>query len=280
MKQKVIIHKTLVAATAVLLLFAPLSLCAQYASFAIVSDSHVGASGSVYPAFIRNIEEEGTHLIVHTGDAINSPGDLSQWAQFFDTTGSGKTLHLAPGNHDINGQKSLDVYVSFFGAPYSTTSDGDTLLVFLNTEMPGEENRIAGAQLAWLGTELARPFRYKLVFLHEPLFPVIHHHGLDRHAQERDDLHRLFVRCGVSLVVAGHDHLYDRSARDGITYVIGGRTGGHHWPTKNGTATRYITARRTGDSYSFQVRDMDGAVKDRFIVKREAQEAGNGLSQR
>ncbi len=273
MKQRVFIRKALLCVAGLSLLFAPLSVCAQYAAFAIVGDTHIGAPGSVYPAFIRNIDKEGTSIIVHTGDAINNPGNLAQWAQFFDITGSGKMLYLAPGNHDIAGQSSLDIYVGFFGAPYSSTSDGDTLLLFLNTEMPGEESRIAGAQLAWLGAELAKPFRYKFVFLHEPLFPVISRHGLDRHPQERDSLHLLFVRSGVSLVVAGHDHLYDRSLRDGVTYVIGGRAGGHAWPTKNGSATRYIMAKRTGDFYSFEVKDAEGAVKDSFSVKRDAQKA-------
>jgi 3',5'-cyclic AMP phosphodiesterase CpdA len=280
MRQKIFLRKAALCVAALVFFFAPLSLRAQYAAFAIVSDSHIGAPGSVYPAFIRNIEEEGTHIIVHTGDAINYPGDLAQWAQFFDITGSGKTLYLAPGNHDISGQKSLDVYVGFFGAPYSSTSDGDTLLVFLNTEMPGEESKIAGEQLAWLGAELAKPFRYKLVFLHESPFPVIRHHGLDRHSQERDNLHLLFVRSGVSLVVAGHDHIYDRSVRDGVTYVINGRAGGHAWPTKNGRATRYIMAKRTGDFYSFEVKDADGSVKDRFSVKRDAQAAARSGSER
>ena len=276
MKEKVFIRKAVLCVAGLLLLLAPLSLRAQYAAFAVVSDSHVGAPGSVYAEFIRNIEEEGTRMIVHTGDAINSPGSLSQWAQFFDITGTDKTLYLAPGNHDINGQKSLDVYLGFFGVPYSSTSDGDTLLVFLNTELPGEESRIADEQLAWLSAELAKPFRYKLVFLHEPLFPVIRHHGLDRYAQERDNLHLLFVRSGVSLVVAGHDHVYDRSLRDGVTYVIGGRAGGKVWPTNNGRSTCYITAKRTGDFYSFEVKDVNGKVKDAFAVKRDAQE---GMSQ-
>jgi 3',5'-cyclic AMP phosphodiesterase CpdA len=269
MKQNRFIRRAVLCVAGLVLLLAPLSLRAQYAAFAIVGDTHVGAPGSVYPAFIRNMEEEGTHMIVHTGDAINNPGNLSQWAQFFDITGSDKTLYLAPGNHDIGGRKSLDVYMGFFGTPYSSISDGDTLLVFLNTELPGEESRIAGEQLAWLDAEMARPFRYKIVFLHEPLFPVIHQHGLDRHSQERDNLHLLFVRSGVSLVVAGHDHLYDRSMRDGITYVIGGRAGGKAWPTRNGRSTCYIMARRTGDFYSFQVKDANGRVKDTFTVKRE-----------
>ena len=183
-------------------------------------------------------------------------------------TGTGKTLHLTPGNHDVNGEASQATYLQFFDAPYSSFSEGDTLFLLLDTEMPGEQSRIAGEQLAWVEAELTRPFRYKFVFLHEPLYPFIPHHGLDRHKAARDALHRLFVRSGVSLVVAGHDHVYDRRAHDGITYVIDGRCGGRSWLSTNGHSYRYIVARRTGDAYTFQVRDMPGKVWDEFTVSR------------
>jgi 3',5'-cyclic AMP phosphodiesterase CpdA len=270
MKGPALKKKAFLCILGLLLLLAPLSVRAEYGEFAIVSDTHVGAPGSAYPVFISNIEREGISMIVHTGDAIDSPGSLSQWAQFFDITGSGKRLFLAPGNHDIRGPKSLEVYLRFFGAPYFSASDGDTLLLFLNTELPVEESRIAGEQLAWLRSETARPFRYKFVFLHEPLFPVIPLHGLDRHEQERDSLHLLFVRSGVSLVVAGHDHVYDRRLKDGIVYVIAGRTGGQAILKSGNGDMSYLTVRRTGDFYSFETKKMDGEAKDRFTVRREA----------
>ncbi len=263
-------RKILWSLLGLLLLLTPLPAWAQYAAFAIVTDTHVGAPGCVYPDVIRSIEEESIHMVVHTGDAINTPGALSQWKQFFDITGSGKRLYLAPGNHDISGPKSLEVYLGFFDAPYFSTSDGDTLLLFLNTELPGEESRIAGEQFAWLRSELEKPFRYKFVFLHEPLFPVVRLHGLDRHEQERDELHQLFARSGVALVVAGHDHLYNRRVKDGVLYVIGGRAGGAAvLPGKNGDPC-YMTAKRTGDFYSFEVKEMDGRTRDQFAVKKGA----------
>jgi 3',5'-cyclic AMP phosphodiesterase CpdA len=244
---------------------------AEYATFAVATDSHVGAPDTAYPEFIRAIENEHIGIIIHLGDAINRPGSVSQWKTFFDMTGTGKTLHLAPGNHDIRGEASLAAYRQFFDSPYSSFSDGDTLFILLNTEMPGEESRIAGGQLAWLTSELARPFRYKFVFLHEPLFGVLPLHGLDRHKEERDALHRLFVESGVSLVMAGHDHIYDRKSRDGIIYVVAGRVGGLlPWPSANGNSFRYIVGSRTWESYSFVTKDMEGHVRDRFTVNHPA----------
>jgi 3',5'-cyclic AMP phosphodiesterase CpdA len=240
---------------------------AEDARFAVVSDTHVGAPNSAYPAFIRDMEAEGISLIIHTGDAINNPGNKSQWRRFFEITGPGRILHLAAGNHDIEGRESLQVYLTFFPSPYHAFAEGDTLFILLNTELPGEEGMVAGEQLAWLETELERPFRYKFVFLHEPLFPVIVGHGLDRHKEARDVLHRLFVQRGVSLVVAGHDHIYQRRQREGITYVVAGAAGGsHEFFGKNGESFRYMVATRAGEGYSFVVRDMEGTVRDLFSV--------------
>jgi len=89
------------------LVLLPIPARAQYPVFAIVSDSHVGAANSVYPAFIHAIEEEKIEMIIHTGDAINTPGSTREWASFLEMTGPAKKLYLAPGNHDIKGGASL-----------------------------------------------------------------------------------------------------------------------------------------------------------------------------
>jgi 3',5'-cyclic AMP phosphodiesterase CpdA len=242
---------------------------AQYAPFAVVTDTHVGALNSAYSAFIQAIEQEKIGVIIHTGDAIDHPGSEYQWKRFFEITGAGKTLHLVPGNHDINGEESLRTYRKLFPRAYYSFSDGDTSFILLCTELPGEEGRITGEQLAWLKAELQKPFRYKFIFLHQPLFPVIPNHGLDRYGALRDRLHQLFVESGVSLVVSGHDHLSDKRTRDGIIYVIAGRAGGWSFPgaSMNGNALRYIVATRTNSSYSVAVKDMDGKVRDQFSVQ-------------
>ena len=176
-------------------------------------------------------------------------------------------LHLAPGNHDIRGWESIPVYLSFFPSLYHSFFEGDTLFVLLNTEIPGEESLVTGDQLAWLDSELKRPFRFKFVFLHESLFPATPFHGLDRHRGARNLLHHLFVENGVSLVVAGHDHIYKRSAKEGVTYVVTGATGGRVSPfSHNGSAFRYIIATRTGDEYAFSTLDMEGRQRDAFAV--------------
>jgi 3',5'-cyclic AMP phosphodiesterase CpdA len=141
----------------------------------------------------------------------------------------------------------------------------------LNTEIPGEKGMITGEQLAWLKTELEQPFQYKFVFLHRPLFPIISLRGLDRYKTARDELHQLFVQKGVSLVVSGHDHLYNRSMKESIIYIIAAGSGGQSRFfafTETGYYFRYIVGTRTNKGYSFIVRDMEGGTGDEFSVTR------------
>jgi predicted phosphodiesterase len=252
-------------------------------SWAILSDSHVGDPRMEYPSFMRIIEDESIERVIHVGDAIDKPGNTDEWRRFLEITGPGKDFHLVPGNHDISGEESLRTYLALFPEPYSSFSQGDTLFLLLCTELPGEESRIGGKQLAWVTAELQRTFRYKFLFLHEAPFPVVPFHGLDRHPSVRDRLHELFVENGVSLVVAGHDHVYDRKEKDGVTYVIDGRTGGQPVPggSGNGHSLCYTIATRVKDGYSFAVRGKEGEAVDRFSINRRATgRAGPSISDR
>jgi 3',5'-cyclic AMP phosphodiesterase CpdA len=245
----------------------------EYPTFAIISDTHVGARNSVYPAFIRVIDELKIETIIHTGDAINKPGSLHQWKRFFETTGSEKILHVAPGNHDIRFKVSREVYGRFFPFHYYSFAKGDTLFVMLNTVLPRQRSRITGRQLEWLRAELARSFRFKFVFLHEPLFPALPLHGLNVFRKARNTLHRLFVENKVNLVIAGHNHIYRRSERDGVTYVVTGNTGGKLFPfglvSRNGSSFRYVVATRIDGQYLLEVMDMESNVTDRFSIAHE-----------
>lgn len=253
------------------LILIPIYALAQHqAPFVIISDTHIRTgTNSVYSAFLQKIEKEKINQIIHVGDAINTPDNASQWTRFLELTGPDKTLHLTPGNHDIRGDKSLTVYLHFFQKPYYSFSGGDTLFVFLNTELPGEEGKIAGEQLVWLKAELEKAFKYKFVFLHEPLYPFIPGHGLDKYTEARDGLHCLFVSKGVSLVVSGHDHIYGRATKDNILYVTVATLGGQiPLYMIRSEVFRYIITTRNGEGYSFNVRDMEGNIKDRFIISR------------
>lgn len=259
----------------ILLLFPPLlGYGANPRSFAIIGDTGIGVNDLHYRAFLQKLESEGIDLFVHTGDVIDKPGSQGEWKRFLEITGNKPTILITLGNHDIKTEKSLQVYENLTGRnPYFTFVVGDAQMIVLCTELPGESSRITGKQLAWLSTELAKPFRYKFVFLHRPLFPAIYHLGasLDRFEQDRDLLHRLFVRHGVNLVVAGHEHLYNKTIRDGITYIISGGGGArlHAFTEEQGGFFHYIIAKRNKEGYVLRVYDFEGKVRDEFQIINE-----------
>lgn len=256
----------------ILIVLLPFFAQAELSTFAIISDTHVGAHDSVYEEFIGIIEKQNIKMILHAGDAIHNPGKRSDWKKFFDITGNDKKIYIAPGNHDINDIWSLKVFLKYFPDLYYSFYDNDTLFIFLNTELPEEKGKISGEQLEWLKKELSRDFKFKFVFLHRPLFPIFAGRGLDRFKNERDELHSLFKKHSVSMVVSGHDHLYNRSVKDGVTYIICAGAGGQYrFPAFNDTRYyfRYISARRIKNGFAFMVKDLIGEKGDEFQIVKE-----------
>ncbi len=78
-------------------------------------------------------------------------------------------------------------------------------------------------QLEWLQKALAGSgSEWKIVYFHHPIYSSGARHGSDLGL--RAVLEPLFVQYGVSLVLAGHDHFYERTKpQQGIHhFVIGG----------------------------------------------------------
>jgi predicted phosphodiesterase len=241
-------------------------------SFGLIGDTR-GKTETLYAAFIQHLEKSGIQTVVHLGDVIDKPDAAEQWEKFLKVTGNGVTLHIAPGNHDIDNVDSLARYEKMCGKEnYYSTSRNDTLFLFLNSELPGQTAKITGQQFEWLEKQLSRNFKYKFVFLHRPVYPSTfgRGRGLDRYPTDRDRLHQLFVKYGVEVVIAGHEHLYNRSEKDGVDYVITGGGGAplYNSTEDNGCFLHYILAKKTNEGYFFSVVDFKGNNRDEFSVKR------------
>lgn len=85
-----------------------------------------------------------------------------------------------------------------------------------NEAFINEQTAVKNAQLVWLHDALAKsPARWKVVFLHHSIYSAAtkrNGHGGERSVLRlRALLEPIFVQHGVDLVLAGHDHHYDRS---------------------------------------------------------------------
>lgn len=118
----------------------------------------------------------------------------------------------APGNHEY-GTEGAAGYFDYWGARAGTAGEGYYSfevgawhVVALNSNIDAQAG---SAQDAWLAADLAAsPARCILAFWHHPVFSS-GRHGND--PRMLDALRRLHA-AGASVVLAGHDHLYERFA--------------------------------------------------------------------
>jgi 3',5'-cyclic AMP phosphodiesterase CpdA len=117
-----------------------------------------------------------------------------------------------PGNHEYHSAKA-GPYFDYFGAAagergkgYYSYDLGEWHVVALNSELPEEGMR---EQERWLREDLkANPARCTLAYMHRPLFSS----GLGRDNSVVKGLWEALYEAGADLVLAGHDHFYERFA--------------------------------------------------------------------
>ena len=140
-----------------------------------------------------------------------------------------------------------------------------------------DSNYMSPEQLAWLEKELkASGSDWKIPFFHHPLYSSGEKHGAD--AALREQLEPLFVKYGVDVVFAGHEHFYERlKPQKGITYFVNGsaaklRRGniGRSDMTAKGFDTGFVfmIVEIAGAQMSFQTIEAGGQTIDSGTITR------------
>jgi hypothetical protein len=249
-------------------------------SFIVLGDNRAGdpAGDAVYGKLIASALERKPDVLMNTGDEINKPGDLDDWKRFHELSRSVRVPYfLTVGNHDVHPEVAgsertyKDQVVLPGNELYYSFVAGNALFVVLDSNIKGQEKRITGEQFRWLELVLAASKEeHRFVFVHHPLFPEAgkgRHRGnsLDRYKDERDRLHRLFVRYRVTAVFAGHEHLYLRKRIDGVLYVITGGGGAPLYAKdEDGGFHHFVRIMVDGDSVTGEVVDVNGRIRDTF----------------
>ncbi len=155
-----------------------------------------------------------------------------------------------------------------------------------------EQAAVKNAQLVWLRDALANSqARWKVVFLHHSIYSAATRtggHGGERSVLRlRQLLEPIFVDRGVDLVLAGHDHHYDRStlqpanasASHQVQYVTAGASAkvkpnaidhaNRFLAKADGTTHSFLTVQVTHDAIRIEAIGANGKTLDRFeVVKR------------
>ena len=122
------------------------------------------------------------------------------------------------GNHDKQENRFYPGF-NMGGERYYTFVRQHVRFVMLDT------NLMDPKQLAWAEQTLRdAPEAWKIVCFHHPLYSDGGRHGSN--VELRVLLEPLLVRYGVSVVFAGHEHIYERTVpQKGITYFVEGSSG-------------------------------------------------------
>jgi 3',5'-cyclic AMP phosphodiesterase CpdA len=222
--------------------------------------------------------ERKPDLVVNTGDQIDKPGNVEHWKRFRDLSQAVTVPYfLTVGNHDVHPEVagSEETYRAQVDLPGNELSysfvAGNALFIVLDSYRTGEDKKITGGQFTWLeGTLAAAKQKLRFVFVHHPLFPEKgrgKHHGnsLDRYTEERDRLHGLFRKHNVTMVFAGHEHLYLRKTVDGVPYVTAGGGGAPLYADDlNGGFHHYVFMTVDAERVSGEAVDINGNIRDKF----------------
>ena len=270
-------------------------------NFGIVGDTRSGHSQHLQ--LLERLNQEEFDFYVNSGDLVSSGEVDEDWEYFFDIEKiilPNHTLFPTIGNHDEDaGQAELYVghfeipddnsgkeeYYSFtYGNVHFTVLDGHVNITpqWLCIQLIFMGDCFSGEQMAWLENDLlqaqADPIVDHIIVMTH-IGPYSSKEGRSGSAQMRS-LMPLFMQYGVDLILAGHDHYYERGlSNNGIPYVISGGGGaGLYTPDNDNTllyphsyavrnkVNHYGVVNVTGTLMEFTFTDINGAIIDSFDI--------------
>ena len=162
---------------------------------------------------------------------------------------AGIKFYAALGNHDSPNQRMYKLF-NMSGERFYTFKPKDGVRLFAL-----DSNYMDRTQLQWLEKELAASGSdWKIMYFHHPIYSSGGKHGSD--TALRDQLEPLFLKHGVDIVLAGHEHFYERlKPQKGIHYFISGGAGKLR---KGDLAGGEFTEKGFDDGFHFMIFELAG----------------------
>jgi hypothetical protein len=209
--------------------------------FAVYGDSR--SDDVAHKAVIARLLESRLDFLVNTGDVVVRGADPAEWDRFFAIEGPllrNLCAFVAVGNHELVGGKDGEVaYLKYFAPDesdpregrrlYGTFRWGNTRFFQLNAmdEWTGREREWLEETSRASMTEAG--VAHRIAVLHHGPFSSGPHHGNAR----LGTVLRILRENKVELVLAGHDHVYERGEGGGVKYVISGGAGAPLYPRES-----------------------------------------------
>jgi hypothetical protein len=177
-------------------------------------------------------------------------------------------FYAALGNHDESNQRFYEFF-NMEGQEYYRFKKGDVSFYSLNS------NYMDKKQIEWFNDKLANDTAtWKIAFFHHPPYSSGGKHGSD--IKLREIIEPIFLKYGVNVVFAGHEHFYERiKPQKGIYYFISGSGGKlRRGDVKKGSA---LTAKAYDADMSFMLIEFDDHEMHFQVVSRKAETVDSGV---
>jgi len=203
-------------------------------------------TGSPVPGVYEQIVEEALRLrpefLFTVGDAIvgyteDSTTLNERWTEYLAIIDDIPCpIYATPGNNDIGGVTSEQLYRRYIGNPYYSFDHGAIHFIVLDNSRWERSDALPAEQIEWLTNDLNdhAEAAVTFVFMHKPFWYNSTYQG------QPDTLHSLFVAYGVDAVVTGHFHNYFSDEIDGILYTSVGSSGGGMNPNRPGPGYHFV----------------------------------------
>jgi 3',5'-cyclic AMP phosphodiesterase CpdA len=260
-------------------------------AFAVIGDSGDGSKEqhAVAKQMVDYRKKTPFDFILMLGDNIYGGGKPKYFKREFedpykDLLSEGVKFYASLGNHD---EMEAEYHVNYkdfnMGGKryYSFVKgvEGEKDLIEFFALDTNAEVVLDKTQLDWLEKALGESkARWKVAFMHHSLFSSGRMHP--PYLKMRNQLHPLFVKHKVDLVLAGHTHVYERvKPQDGVQYITEGCSG--KIMRNNLTKGSPLTAFGNDQQQSFlliqvnakdlavEAIGMDGKRFDSIALKRE-----------
>jgi hypothetical protein len=214
-------------------------------------------------------------FVIMLGDNIYGGKSPAELKRKFETPykpllDAGVQFYASLGNHDDSNETFYKLF-NMNEQRYYTFTKGNVRFFSIDTDY------LDPKQLVWLEKELGNSGSdWKIAFFHHALYSSASFHGSA--IETRAVLEPLFVRFGVQVVFAGHDHVYERvKPQKGIYYFTEGASGqlrrGNLRKTDL-TAVGYdqdqsfLSVEISGDDLYFQAISRTGVTVDSGTIRR------------
>jgi hypothetical protein len=186
-------------------------------------------------------------------------------------------FYAALGNHDDSNQRFYEFF-NMEGREYYQFKKGNVSFYSLNS------NYMDKKQIDWLNEKLAADkSEWKVAYFHHPPYSSGAAHGSD--TKLREIVEPIFLKNGVNVVFAGHEHFYERiKPQKGVYYFISGSGGKlRKGDVKQGSPLTdkaydrdmsFMLLEVAGDQMYFQVISRTGETVDSGVIARPASARG------